>query len=114
VKLVRGLVALIALDPTSGHEQQGTRPCILVNDPAVTRSQKYPMVCAVPVSSTPGQGALYPVIQAGSGGLRSQSYALVDQLRSVDKSRVIKVYQAISVRELLAIEDGIRLYLGLN
>ncbi len=33
VRLERGTVVLLALDPTVGHEQRGVRPCIVVSDP---------------------------------------------------------------------------------
>jgi len=113
MKIQRGTVALVALEPTVGHEQRGLRPCVVVSDPEVSSSQKYPMLCVVPVSSTPGQGALYPMLEAGSGGLRSRSFALVDQLRSLDKQRVRKLYGSISQAELHSLEEGLRLFLAL-
>ena len=111
--LQRGRVALVGLEPTLGHEQQGLRPCVLVSSPGVAASQKYPMICIVPVSSTPGEGALYPKLDPGPSGLRNRSYALVDQLRSVDKQRVVKLYGLISPEELHTLDEGIRLYLSL-
>ena len=90
------------------------RPCIVISDPDVAASQKYPLVCVVPVTSTPGEGALYPMLEAGSGGLRNRSFALVDQIRALDKQRVRKLYGRISPSELRSIEDGLRLYLALG
>jgi mRNA interferase MazF len=113
VKIQRGSLVLVALEPTLGHEQRGVRPCVVVSDPDVITSQKYPMLCVVPVSSTLGQGALYPRLEAGSSGLLHRSWALVDQLRSLDKQRVRKLYGSVSSAELLAIEEGLRLYLAL-
>lgn len=72
------------------------------------------MVCAVPVTKTRGEGALYPSLDPGSSGLRIQSYALVDQVRSVDKRRITKVFGQISVEELKKIDEGLRLFLGLS
>jgi len=113
VTIRRGAVVLIGLDPTLGHEQQGVRPCVVLSGPEVVSNQKYPMLCVVPVSSTPGEGALYPRLSAGESGLRNTSYALIDQLRSVDKRRVRKLYGNISPIELHALEDGLRLFLSL-
>jgi mRNA interferase MazF len=114
VKLARGTVVLVTLDPTLGHEQQGIRPCVVVTDPEVLEDQRFPMLCVVPITKTPGQGALYPALSAGSSGLRAPSYALVDQVRSIDKRRVSRVYGAISGEELRRIEEGLRLFLGLK
>jgi mRNA interferase MazF len=88
LKLPRGAVVLVSLDPTLGHEQAGLRPCVVVSDPEVTQDQRYPLLCVVPVTSTPGRGALYPELSAGESGLKNRSWALADQLRSVDKRRV--------------------------
>jgi mRNA interferase MazF len=40
MNLVRGAVILVALDPTVGHEQRGTRPCIVTSNQAVNEDQR--------------------------------------------------------------------------
>jgi len=114
MKLDRGTVVLVSLDPTLGHEQRGLRPCIIVSDPDVTEDQRYPLLCVIPITGTPGQGALYPELAAGSGGLRKRSWALLDQLRTIDKRRVRKLFGRISAEELEAVDDGLELLLGLG
>lgn len=113
LKLPRGAVVLVSLDPTLGHEQAGLRPCVVVSDPEVTQDQRYPLLCVVPLTSTPGRGALYPELPAGAGGLVKRSWALADQLRSVDKRRVRRRLGVLSPEELRALDDGVRLLLGL-
>jgi mRNA interferase MazF len=114
MNLTRGTIVLVSLDPTRGHEQRGVRPCVVITDPEVIEDQKFPMVCVVPVTKTAGEGALYPSLQPGSGGLRTQSFALVDQVRSVDKRRIIKVFGEIIDEELKNIDEGLHLFLGLQ
>jgi mRNA interferase MazF len=114
VKLARGAIVLVALDPTFGHEQQGIRPCVVVTDPEVLQDQRFPMLCVVPITRTPGEGALYPALSPGQSGLLVQSYALVDQVRSVDKRRVTRVFGRINQDEMRMIEEGLRLFLGLH
>jgi mRNA interferase MazF len=114
VKLDRGSVILLDLDPTVGHEQRGVRPCIVVSDPEVVADQRFPLVCVVPVTGTPGMGALYPALNPGWSGLTKESCALIDQLRSVDKGRVRRVFGQIDTSELKAIDEGLVLFLGLG
>jgi mRNA interferase MazF len=114
VKLTRGTLALVTLDPAFGHEQQGARPCVVVTDPEVLEDQRFPRLCVVPITKTPGEGALYPALSPGQSGLRIQSYAMVDQVRSVDKRRATRVYGRIKQNELRMIEEGLRLFLGLR
>ena len=108
----RGTVVLVSLDPTKGHEQRGARPCVVVTNPTVSNDQRFPMLAVVPLTSTPGEGALYPSLLPGPSGLRQPSWALIDQLRSVDKRRVTRVFGEVSSEELAAIDEGIQLFLG--
>lgn len=114
MNLDRGTVVLAALDPTVGHEQRGQRPCIAVSDPAVNTDQRFPLIAVVPVTGTPGEGALYPRLSPGPSGLRRISYALIDHLRSIDKRRLRRVFGAITPEELAAVDQGLELFLGLG
>ena len=52
MRLERGTLVLISLDPTRGHEQRGTRPCVVVSDAEISADQRYPLIAVVPVSGT--------------------------------------------------------------
>jgi len=95
LSLPRGSLVLVDLEPTRGHEQHSTRPCVVVSDPAVNDSQRFPLLAVVPITGTPAPGAL------------------VDQLRSIDKQRICRPYGQVSEAELAAIDAGLRKYLGL-
>jgi mRNA interferase MazF len=112
VRLDRGTVILLDLDPTVGHEQRGVRPCVVVSDPEVVADQRFPLLCIVPVTGTPGDGALYPALAPGGSGLTKMSFALIDHLRSVDKRRVRRVFGQLAPNELGAVDDGLALFLG--
>jgi mRNA interferase MazF len=114
VRLERGTVVLVTLDPTVGHEQRGVRPGIVVSDPEVIADQRYPLVAIVPITGTAGEGALYPILQPGRSGLAKTSYALIDHLRSVDKRRIRRVFGVVSTSEVDALDEGLALFLGLG
>jgi mRNA interferase MazF len=114
VKIDRGTVVLVELDPTVGHEQRGVRPCVAVSDPAVNADQRFPLVAVVPLTGTGGEGALYPELSPGRSGLAKASYALIDQIRSIDKRRIRRVYGRVSRDELASIDQGLELFLGLS
>ena len=113
-KVPRGTVVTLSLDPTLGSEQRGVRPCVIVSDPDVAGDQRYPLVAVVPLTRTAGEGALYPKLEPGESGIRNVSYALVDQIRSVDKRRIRAVGRGVAPVELEAIDTGLRLFLGLE
>ena len=114
MKLERGSLVLVALDPVLGHEQQGLRPCVVVSSPAVASNQRYPLLGVIPVTGTPGEGALYPALEPGDSGLRNPSWALIDQVRAIDKRRVRKIFGRLPAKELATIDEGLRLFLGLT
>ena len=114
MKVDRGTVVLVELDPTVGHEQSGVRPCIAVSDPAVNADQRFPLIAVVPVTGRPGEGALYPELSPGKSGLLKTSYALIDHLRSIDKRRIHRMFGRVTKDELAAVDQGLELFLGLE
>jgi mRNA interferase MazF len=104
----------VELDPTVGHEQRGVRPCVAVRDPSVNAEQRFPLIAVVPVTGTTGTGALYPVLKPGASGLVKESSALIDHLRAIDKRRIRRIFGRVSATELIAIDQGLELFLGLS
>jgi mRNA interferase MazF len=63
-----------------------------VSDPTVNADQRFPLIAVVPVTATPGEGALYPALAPGASGLTRTSYALIEHLRSIDKRRIRRIF----------------------
>jgi mRNA interferase MazF len=80
----RGDVYLVNLDPTTGSEINKTRPCLVVSPDEM--NQHIRTVIVAPLTT---QGRLYPTRVgcrfAGVAGL-----VVLDQLRTVDFSRLVK------------------------
>ena len=88
--VVRGEVWLIALDPTVGSEIRKTRPCVVVSPPEL---HDYLRTVIVAPMTTAGRPAPYriPLRFSGKNGL-----VLVDQIRSLDKTRLVKRVGTVS------------------
>ncbi len=114
MKLGRGAVVVVELDPTFGHEQHGVRPCVVVSDPDVIGDQRFPLVCVVPITATPGEGLLYPSLSPGQSGLAKKSFALIDHLRSIDKRRIRSVFGELAQEEIAVIDEGLAVFLGIG
>lgn len=110
----RGAVVTLSLNPTFGSEQRGVRPCVIVSDPDVAGEQRYPLVAVIPLTRTAGAGALYPRLEPGDSGIRTVLFALVDQVRSVDKRRIRGIGRSVAPAEMEAIDAGLFLFLGLG
>src|SRR5271168_1841986 len=80
----RGEVWLVNLDPTIGSEIQKTRPCVIVSPPEMHDFLRTAIVAPMTTASRPAPFRI-PVRHAGKSGL-----ILLDQIRSVDKARLVK------------------------
>lgn len=107
------IVRLPAHRPT-GHEQEGHRPAVVVGPLDRLEPPRFPLLVAVPlttyrqqpwVQAAPG---LYPVLETGSGGLPQASVALLDQIRSLDQTRVLRWLGRLTDAEFTPIREGLR------
>ena len=90
----RGDIWLVSLDPTIGSEIQKSRPCVVVSPGEMNAHLRTVMVA--PMTSK-GFAAPFrvPVTHAGTKGL-----IVLDQMRSVDKQRLVKKMGSVSAKTL--------------
>ena len=89
--MVRGDIRFVDLEPRSGSELQGRRPCILVSIDSFTASAKWHSVTVVPLTSSPRwleEAPTTVLFEAGECGLVKRCVALAQQVTTVDKSKV--------------------------
>ena len=88
--VVRGEVWLAALDPTIGSEIRKTRPCVVVSPPEMHDYLRTVIVAPMTTGSKPAPYRI-PLKFSGKNGL-----VLLDQLRTLDKHRLVKKAGAVS------------------
>ena len=104
----RGDVFWVALDPTRGTEIRKKRPAVIVsNDSCNTHGSR---VVVLPITSN--VSSLYPG-EAAIEGKGKPARALGDQIRSIDKSRLRSRLGRLNQEELEAVDDALRVTLGL-
>jgi mRNA interferase MazF len=92
----RGDIWLAALDPTISSEIQKTRPCLIVSPDSTNQFLR--TVTALPMTTGSGPaGFRVPVTFQGTTGL-----LLGDQLRTLDKRRMIKRLGTVDQKTLHA------------
>ncbi len=95
-RVVRGEIWLVALDPTIGSEIQKTRPCVVISPPEMHDFLRTVMVAPMTTGSHPAPYRI-PVRHARKNGL-----ILLDQIRTVDKVRLMKRSGTVSAEVLKA------------
>jgi mRNA interferase MazF len=93
----RGDIWLVNLDPTVGSEIQKSRACVVVSPAEL--NDKLRTVIVAPMTSK-GFAAPFrvPVTHAGTKG-----QIVLDQLRTVDKLRLVKKLGAVTAKTLSAV-----------
>ena len=92
----RGEIWLAALDPTIGSEIQKTRPCVLISPAEMHEHLRTVIVAPMTTGSRPAPFRI-PVVFEGKNGL-----ILLDQIRTLDKSRLAKRLGAVTAETLSA------------
>jgi mRNA interferase MazF len=108
----RGEVYLVNLDPTIGSEIKKTRPAVIIQNNI--GNQFSPVTIIAPITS--GGHAVYPVeveIKAAEGGLEGNSLALLNQIRTIDQTRLVKKLGKLSLNTILKINKAILISLDL-
>ena len=108
MNLNRGNVYWVDLDPTRGSEIRKMRPCVLVGATPINQARR--TVVVVPLSTV---GKPRPPIVVPVSCLGKQVVAVCDQIRAVDKTRLIKEAGALSREDLEALDLGLRQVLSL-
>jgi len=108
----RGEIWLADLNPVRGHEQAGTRPCLVVSVDLFNQSPAG-LVIVLPVS-TRGKGIRSHVcIDPPEAGIKDTSYIKCEDLRSISTDRLINRWGAVSSATMATVEDRLRILIGL-
>jgi mRNA interferase MazF len=92
----RGEIWLAALDPAVGSEIRKTRPCVIISPPEMHDYLRTVIVAPTTTASHPVSYRI-SVRHAGKNGL-----ILLDQIRTIDKVRLIKRTGQLSAAKLRA------------
>ena len=115
--MLRGEVRLVDLEPTRGSEASKRRPAIIVsNDRANTAATRLGrgVVTIVPITSNTARVfAFQTLLPAAETGLRADSKAQAEQVRSVAVERVGRVLGHMPAPIMAALDDALRLHLQL-
>jgi len=101
----RGDIYLVSLDPTSGHEQQGTPPVLVVSPSAFNRLTKTPIVLPITGGGNFARTAGFAVSLMGAG-TNTMGVIRCDQPRALDlasrKARKLETVPETVMDEVLA------------
>src|SRR5258707_12743457 len=87
----KGEIYLTALDPTVGHEIKKTRPALIIQNDTSNRYSGVTMIAPITSTVRLPLSPLHVLLPANSStGLVVPSVAVFNQIRAVDRSRLLK------------------------
>ena len=110
---LRGEVYFVTFDPTLGAEIRKTRPALILQNDIANRSSPITIVAAI---TSKFDEELYPtevLVRAPEGGLDTDSVVLLNQIRSVDRRRLMRRVGRLVPETMRLVDRALVLSLGL-
>ena len=95
-------IFIISLDPATGHELKKTRPCVIISPDEMNRH-----IATVIIAPVTSRSRDYPSrVPVGVRG--REGWIVLDQVRAVDKRRLLKRIGALDSETIGRVKDVIR------
>lgn len=100
------------LNPVVGSEQGGLRPVLVLQNDTGNRHSPTTIVAAI--TSSPRKTKLPTHIAIQATGLKKDSIVLLEQIRTVDKSRLIEFVGSLDKTTMEAVDHAVVVSLGIK
>ncbi len=95
-------IVLVNLDPTIGSEMKKTRPCVILSPNEMNKYLR--TIVIAPLTS---HSKHYPTRVAVRHN-KSAGWVVLDQIRTVDRQRIVKVLDQLSEKEIFNVKNVIQ------
>ncbi|MCM8762448.1 MAG: type II toxin-antitoxin system PemK/MazF family toxin [Candidatus Omnitrophica bacterium] len=109
----RGEIWLVSLEPVIGHEIGKIRPAVVISNDL--NNEFADTVTVLPITSQIKK--VYPfevLFSAKETGLSKNSKVKCNQIRTVDKKRLVKFVSKVSEEKIFEIEQALLIHLGIS
>lgn len=100
--LVQYQIILVNLDPTIGSEIKKTRPCVIISPDEMNKYLRTIIIAPMTTKSR-----AYPT-RVKVKHIKKTGWIVIDQLRTIDKQRIIKILGSLTPSEIANTKRVIR------
>src|SRR3989338_5587144 len=108
----RGDIWLVNLDPTLGHESKKTRPSLIIQNDLGNQFSSVTIVAPITSKNIENVYPFEVLVEISS--LEKKSKILLNQIRAVDKQRLVKRIASINPELLAEVNLALKMSLGLS
>lgn len=108
----RGEIWVVNLDPTIGHEIKKVRPAVIIQNDV---GNKYSPITIIAPLTSQNTERIYPIdvlLTPENSRIEKFSKVLLNQIRAVDKKRLITKIGAVNEETIEKIDEAIRISLN--
>ena len=109
----RGDVFWADLDPVKGSEQGKTRPVLIIQNDVGNENSPVTIVACITTNLSRKDYPTNVFITAKETGLSSDSVVLLNQIRTLDKTRLKKKIGCVLNYKMLEVDEALKISLGL-
>lgn len=114
MEVKRGEIWIVNLDPTIGHEIKKSRPAVIIQNDI---GNKYSPVTIIAPITSQNLERIYPIevfLTSDNSKLEQESKVLLNQIRAIDKIRLVKKRGKVDEETLSKIDQALKISLGLG
>ena len=111
-KIMRGEIYYADLSPVIGSEQGGMRPVLVLQNNVGNKHS--PTVIVAVITSRLGKAKLPTHVKLGASYLAKDSMVLLEQIRTVDKRRLLEYIGHVTLDEMSTIERALLVSVGID
>lgn len=110
----RGEVYLADLSPVVGSEQGGRRPVLIIQNDVGNHFSTTVIVAAITAKHEKANLPTHIDIKKGEFNFSKESTVLLEQVRTIDKERLIEKITEVDEPFMEKVNEGLRISLGLS
>ena len=112
MEIKRGEIFYADLSPVVGSEQGGVRPVLVIQNDVGNKYSPTVIVCAVTSQMTKAKLPTHIEFRKGDFGLKKDSVALLEKIRTIDKRRLKDKIGVVSGEVMRRIDKALLISLG--
>ncbi|MBU4070436.1 MAG: type II toxin-antitoxin system PemK/MazF family toxin [Nanoarchaeota archaeon] len=114
MEIKRGDIVLAGLEPVKGSEQGGIRPVLIIQNDGGNKFSPTTIIAPITSKKFSKEFPTNATILKEESKLNNDSTVLLNQIRTIDKARIIKRISALDVYLMNKVDLAIKISLGLD